>query len=464
MFSRNVGTGRSFTLLARIASCAALPLWPQVSFWPHPSPPNTPEQLKALRWRSVGPGQQRRPRLRGRRRPRQPRRLLRRRRERRHHQDHERRHHVQADLRQGARRVDRRDRRCAERSEHHLRRHGGGEPAQQRVDRRRHVQVRRRRRALDAHRARAERQDRAHRRRREESGRRLRVRPRARVGAERGARRLQDRRRRQDVEKGALRRLPDRLLRHRGRSGQLEHSLRRDVHVPPVGVAPRVGRRQHGGVSLEQRRRDLGAALRQRSRARSAEDGHGSHRHRRGAERSVDRVRDQRDEERGRAVALGRRRRPLAHGEPRSEHQLPSVLLRRHSRRPAESQPGVLALRFVVHVGRRRPELPHDRARRARRPSGDVDRPDEPQVHPERVGRRLAGELRRRQELRGREQLSVHAVLPHQLRHAAAVHGVRRTAGQRQLVRPEPGAVGAGRFARTTGSPCPAATGSSPCR
>ncbi len=211
-----------------------------------------------------------------------------------------------------------------------------------------------------------------------------------------------------------------------------------------MGVASRVGRRQHGGVSLEQRRRDVGAPLRQRSRARSPEDGHGPHRHRGGTERSVDRVRDQRDEDRGRAVALGRRRRPLAHGEPRSEHQLPSVLLRRHSRRPTESQSRVLALRLVVHVGRRRPELPHDRPRRARRPSGDVDRPDEPQVHPERVGRRVAGELRRRKEFRSREQLSVHAVLPHQLRHAAAVHGVRRTTGQRQLVRREPGAVGPG--------------------
>ena len=219
----------------------------------------------------------------------------------------ERRHHVQADLRQGACRIDRRDRRRAERSEHHLRRHGRRESAQQRVDRRRHVQVRRRGRALDAHRAGAERQDRAHRRRREESGPRLRVRTRARVGAERGARRVQDHRRRQDVAKGALRRLADRLLRHRGRSGQLEHSLRGDVHVPPLGVASRVGRRQHGGVSLGQRRRDVGAPLRQGSRARSPEDGHGPHRHRGGAERSVDRVRDQRDEDRGRAVALGRR-------------------------------------------------------------------------------------------------------------------------------------------------------------
>ena len=46
----------------------------------------------------------------------------------------------------------------------------------------------------------------------------------------------------------------------------------------------------------------------------------------------------------------------------RSEHQLPPVLLRRHSRRSAESESRVLALRVAVHVGGRRPELPHDRA------------------------------------------------------------------------------------------------------
>jgi hypothetical protein len=81
-------------------------------------------------------------------------------------------------------------------------------------------------------------------------------------------RRVQDRRRRQDVEESALRRSADRVLRHRCRSRQLEHSLRRHVHLPALGVAPRVGRRQHGRLSLGERRRHVGAAVGQGSRAR----------------------------------------------------------------------------------------------------------------------------------------------------------------------------------------------------
>ncbi len=56
-----------------------------------------------------------------------------------------------------------------------------------------------------------------------QSRRRLRLRDGARVGTERGARRLQDDRRRQDWKRHAVRRRADRLLRHRRRSGQLQH-------------------------------------------------------------------------------------------------------------------------------------------------------------------------------------------------------------------------------------------------
>ena len=104
--------------------------------------------------------------------------------------------------------VDRRDRDRAERSERHLRRHRRGEPAQQRVDRRRRC-TSQSTPASTGRTSASTQSDKIARivDRREESRPRLRVRPRARVGAERGARRLQDDRRRQDVEEGALRRL-----------------------------------------------------------------------------------------------------------------------------------------------------------------------------------------------------------------------------------------------------------------
>ncbi len=131
---------------------------------------------------------------------------------------------------------------------------------------------------------------------------------------------------------------------------------------------------------------------------------------------------------------------------------------------PKNPNRDLLALRVTVPVGRRRHHVPHDRARRARRPSGDVDRSAQPESRPQRIRRRLAGQLRRQQDVRGREHVPVHAVLPHQLRHAAPVHGVRRAAGQRQLVWAEPDAVAARATERPTGTRCRAATASSPCR
>ena len=83
---------------------------------------------------------------------------------------------------------------------------------------------------------------------------RLRLRAGPRVGAERGSRRVQDHRRRQELEQGAVRRFGHVVLRHLHRSRQLQHRLRRHVHLSPLGLAPRVRRREHGGLEVGGRR------------------------------------------------------------------------------------------------------------------------------------------------------------------------------------------------------------------
>ena len=68
------------------------------------------------------------------------------------------------------------------------------------------------------------------------SGHRLRGRGRTRVDRQRGARRLQDHRRRQDLEQGALRRREDRRERPRDGSRGPERALRDDVAARPAEV------------------------------------------------------------------------------------------------------------------------------------------------------------------------------------------------------------------------------------
>ena len=182
------------------------------------------------------------------------------------------------------------------------------------------------------------REDRPHRHRPAQRRRRLRLRAGPRVGPERGARPLQDDRRRQELEEGPLPERPDRLLGRRHRPDQREHRLRRDVHVPPLGLVHRVGRRRDGRLQVGRRRRHLDAAVRAGRQPRPAEGTDGPHRHRRRAQQPEHRLRDQRDEGRRRALAHRRRRRDVADGEPRPEHQLPAVLLRRHPRRSAATR------------------------------------------------------------------------------------------------------------------------------
>ena len=157
----------------------------------------------------------------------------------------QRRHDVQAGLRQAARAVDRRRDDRSEEPEDRLGRHRRILDAQQRLDRRRRLQVRRRRRQLDE---RGPRRHRAHRedpRRSLEDRHGLRLRAGQALVRQRRPRRLQDDRRRQDVDEGPEGRQPlDRLLDDLHGPAEPEHALRRHVGLPPQGLDVPLGRRQ----------------------------------------------------------------------------------------------------------------------------------------------------------------------------------------------------------------------------
>ena len=164
-------------------------------------------------------------------------------------------------------------------------------------------------------------------------------------------------------------------------------------------------------------------------------------------------------------MALGRRRRSLAHGEPRSEHQLPSVLLRRHSRRSAESR--IASSRSPARCTCRKTAAERSARSRATctattRRCGSIRRTRSASSSGSDGGWQVSYDGGKNFEVVN--NVRVHAVLPHQLRHAEAVHDVRRPAGQRQLVRAEPGAVGPGHPQERLVHRVAAATDSSPCR
>ncbi len=117
------------------------------------------------------------------------------------------------------------------------------------VVRRRHLQDDRRRQDLHQHRAEGDADDRAHRHRSEESGNRLRRGARPPVRTEPRARRLQDDRRRQDVEQGQVHRRRHRLHRHRDRSREHEHPLRGEL--PAAAQRLLLQRRRSGQRALE---------------------------------------------------------------------------------------------------------------------------------------------------------------------------------------------------------------------
>ena len=126
--------------------------------------------------------------------------------------------------------LDRRHRHPSDKPGHRLRRHRRAEQPADLVVRRRHLQDRPTAARPSEHRPPRDADDRAHRHRSEESGDRVRRVARTPVRTEQGARRLQDDRRRQDLDQGQVHRRGHRLHRHRHRPGQhATSSMRRAI-------------------------------------------------------------------------------------------------------------------------------------------------------------------------------------------------------------------------------------------
>ena len=309
-----------------------------------------------------------------------------------------------------------------------------------------------------------------------------------------GQRRLQIARRRQDLEpRGPRRHAPHRPhgrapdksgrgLRRRPRATSGGRTRSGGSSAPPTAARPgstrssstrtpaswtspwiRRARRRctprptSGAARLRlQRRRPRAARSGRRSTAarpgRSSREGLPSrgrrraHRHCRVPPRPAHRLRPRRARE-------GRRHLPLRgqgrHLEEDVGHQPPAVLLQQGPRgsgqRPARVGPGCAPL----PLRGRGEDLPPGRGpedpRRLPRP---VDRSRRLQPYPRRNGRRRAHHLRPRAELGLRQHRAPRPVLRDLVRPAEAVSRVRRTAGQRELVRPQPHPLPAGHLER----------------
>ena len=204
--------------------------------------------------------------------------------------------------------------------------------AQQHLGRRRPLQDDRRRRHLAARRPR---ELRAHRPHPGEPGRRqhrLRLRHRPPLGQPRGARRLQDGRRRQDLEEGPLRGRRHRLLRPGGRSPGPVDPLRRHVAVPPHAALVLLRRQGQRPLQVDRRRRHLAAAQDRPARGREGAD-----RRDRGAVAAERRLRPGRVGRHG-PVPLRRHGRELAAGQQLVQRAGAPVLLRAPGGRPRGPQ------------------------------------------------------------------------------------------------------------------------------
>ena len=253
------------------------------------------------------------------------------------------------------------------------------------------------------------------------------------MGAQPGARRLPHHRRGAVVGPRALHRRGHGLLGHGHRPDEPTERLRGHVDLPAQAVALR--RRRQGDRALRLARwRDL-----------VEEDhddpgrAHGPYRSQRGAVASEHRLPDHRVSHRRHPLHVRRLRRDVDDGQRQQESdQLPTLLLLRRLRRPVRPRDALHALGRAGKIDRRGPHLRAHRQRRARRPPGVLDRSGRRRARALRLGRRHAGVVRWRCQLPHLPQLQPRAVLPHLRRRPRSLLRVRRAAGQRQLVRPEP--------------------------
>ena len=249
---------------------------------------------------------------------------------------------VQAGLRSSARAIDRGNHDRSEESQGGLGRNGRVVDAQQRVDRRRRLQIGGRRRELDQSRAqhvRTHRQD-SHRPYRNQHG--VRLRAGKTVERQRRPRRLQNHRRRQDVEQGVEGRQPvDRLLDDVDGSGAPQDALCRHVGFPAPRLDVPLRRRQRDGaerlgvVQEHGRWGNVDGTVIDEC-VRIAAQAVGTRRCRGRALEAGRRLRVHRgDAAAERAVSLGQRRQDVADARSQPEHDLAAVLLRELDRRSA---------------------------------------------------------------------------------------------------------------------------------
>ncbi len=181
----------------------------------------------------------------------------------------EQRHQLGAHLRRSAGRLDRRHRRGRHRSEHRLGRHGRAHVLAQHLLGRRGLQVGRRGQDVDEHGAQGQPPHRPHRHRPEGPQHRLRGGAGASVFAERRARRVQDDRRRQDLDEVARGqgRWPDgRRGRPRHGSEEPEDPLCRRVRQGTAALDVQPGRPRQRHLQDRRRRQDLDEARRRPAR------------------------------------------------------------------------------------------------------------------------------------------------------------------------------------------------------
>ena len=256
------------------------------------------------------------------------------------------------------RRHDRRDRRRREESRRRLGRRRRDADSRQRLVRRRRVEDDRRRQDLDVHGSQGDAADLARQHRPAQLRRRLRRRARPRLGAERRARRLQDDRRRQDLEEDPLPQRFDR--RDRARDGS-------DA-IPDVLYAAlwQAGRKPWLLDQRRQRRRHL-----QDDRRRRALDGDHAQS---GAADGLDRQRRHdalageaephlgADRERAerRRLSLRRRRRDVDAAQPEPRSPPARVVLLARLRRSEGHEHRLRPQRRHVRVARRRQDLRRD--------------------------------------------------------------------------------------------------------
>ena len=399
------------------------------------------------------PGESRRPRHGGGGHARQARSLLRRRRRRRHHQDHERRRDVHADLRQAAGRLDRRDRDRAVEQNVICVGTGEGNPRNSASFGNGMYRVDRRGRALDAHRARGQRAHQAHRRAIPQNPDVAYV---CALGHAWGP----------NEERGVF---DDATAASRGRrcstsirtpaaptsrwTRQLAHALRRAC----TRSARKPWRFDSGGGETALYKTtdggDTWQKLSGRTRAAPSRWIASASRSRPSNPSVVYVISETKTQ--GDALPLGRRAarrgrrsatariinfRPFYYADLRVD---PTESRTACSRWPARCTcPKTAARTSATH----RTDVHGDH-------QAHVDRSDATRRRV--LERHRDGgwqvSLRRQPELGDRQHVSVHAVLPHQLRHAEAVHDVRRPAGQRHLVRAEPDDVARQASASATG-------------